>query len=67
MNPQYYPPGYAPSPYYPGYRTPQEASVDTKVYIPAQYEHVRFNPMTVALVLAVGVGTVMVMNKRQKG
>lgn len=62
--PQYYPPGYAPAPSYPGYAPPREASVDTKIFIPAQYEHVSFNPMTVALILAVGVGTVMVMNKK---
>lgn len=67
---QYYPPqpGYAPAPYYPYAPQPQrEASVDIKAFIPAQYEHVRFNPMTVALVIAVGVGTVLVMNKRKGG
>lgn len=62
--PQYYPPGYAPAPAYPGYAPAREASVDTKIFIPAQYEHVSFNPMTVALILAVGVGTVLVMNKK---
>jgi hypothetical protein len=66
---QYYPPGYAPAPSYPGYAprpAPRQANVDTKVYIPAQYEHISFNPATVALVLAVGVGTVLVMNKSKQ-
>jgi len=63
--PAYYPqqPGYYP-PRGPGGMNPNEASVDTKVFIPAQYEHVKFNPGTVALVIGVGVIAVMVGQKR---
>ncbi len=60
---QYYPPmprGYGPRP-------PHEASVDIHAFIPAQVENVHFNPMTVGLVLAVGVGVMLVMQKRQEG
>ena len=64
---QYYPSGYAPAPHYPGYASHREASVDIKTFIPAQYEHVRFNPMTVALVLGVGVAAVMITQKRERG
>jgi len=62
---QYYPPGYAPAPHYPGYG-PKQASVDIKAFIPAQYEHVKFNPVTVALVIGVGVAAVMVTQKRER-
>ena len=63
--PAYYPPqpAYYP-PRGPGGMNPNEASVDTKVYIPAQYEHVKFNPGTVALVIGVGVIAVLVGQKR---
>ena len=57
---QYYPPppGYGPRP-------PREASVDIKAFIPASYEHVKFNPTTIALVFGVGVAVVLVMQKKQ--
>lgn len=63
--PGYYPP---PPPAY-GYgppRGPQQASVDIKAFIPAQYEHVKFNPAVVALVIGGVVATVLVMQKRQE-
>ena len=64
--PAYYPPAYGPR-RGPGGMNPNEASVDTKVYIPAQYEHVKFNPGTVAIVLGVGVLAMMVGQKRGEG
>ena len=49
MNPQYYPPGYAPAPGYyppraPGGLPANEASLDIKAFIPAQYDHIRITP-----------------------
>jgi hypothetical protein len=65
---QYYPPGYMPAPRYPGYapHPPREASVDIHAFIPAQVENVHFNPVTVALVLGVGVAAVLVTQKRAR-
>jgi hypothetical protein len=64
--PQYYPPGHAPSQGYPGYAPQRQANVSTSVYIPAQYDHISFNPMTVGLVLAVITGTVLMKNTAAK-
>jgi hypothetical protein len=75
MPPQYaYPsyPGYYPQQpvYYsnraPGGLPPDQASVDVKAFIPAQYEHVRVDPMTVAAVIAVGLGIYFVMTKKKE-
>lgn len=59
--PGYYPP---PGGYYPP-RSPQQASVDIKAFIPAQYEHVKFNPAIVAFGIGAVVVTVLVMQKKQ--
>ena len=74
MPAQYYQPGYAPAPYYPpsyqpGYQpgyapAPRQASVDIKAFIPAQYEHVKFNPVTLAALAAAVVVTVVVMQRK---
>ncbi|HEV3059585.1 MAG TPA: hypothetical protein VGY48_15150 [Vicinamibacterales bacterium] len=63
---QYYPPGYAPAPHYPGYGPQRQASVDIKAFVPAQYEHVRFNPVTVAVIIGVGVAAVLITQKRER-
>ena len=55
----------APAVYYPPVRQGREASVDIKAFVPAQFEHVRFNPATLMLVLGVGVAVVLVMQKKQ--
>jgi hypothetical protein len=57
--------------YYPpmipgrGPRGPQQASVDIKAFVPAQYEHIRFNPTVLAFGAAAIVLTVLVMQKKQ--
>lgn len=77
--PGYYSPGYAPQPqYYPpqGYGPPRrgpgglptdEASVDVRAFIPAQYEHVRVNPGTVMMVIGAVVIVALVMDRKKKG
>lgn len=56
----------APAVYYPpAHMAPRQASVDIKAFIPAQYEHVKFNPATIALVFGVGLAVVLVMQKKQ--
>lgn len=68
--PSYYPPSYAPSygpPRGPGGLPTDRASVDVKTFIPAQYEHVRFNPATVALVIGFGVIVYAVATKKKSG
>jgi hypothetical protein len=63
--PGYYPP--AGQPMYPPMRPGRQASVDVKAYIPAQYEHVKFNPVTMMLVLGAGVAVVLVAQKKKEG
>ena len=80
MPPQYaYPQSY---PSYPGYYQPQQpvyysnrapgglppdqATVDVKAFLPAQYEHVQVDPTTVMAVIAVGLGVYYVMSKKKK-
>ena len=64
--PTYYGP---PAPYYsnrgPGGLPADRASVDVKAFIPAQYEHVRVDPMTVMAALVVGVGIFLVATKKK--
>jgi hypothetical protein len=56
----------APAVYYPpAHMAPRQASVDIKAFIPAQYEHVKFNPATMMLVFGVGLAVVLVMQKKQ--
>lgn len=60
-------PGYPPAYGYGPPRGPQQASVDIKAFIPAQYEHVRFNPTVIAFGIGAVVVTVLVMQKKQSG
>lgn len=62
--PSYYPPSYGP-PRAPGGLPADRASVDIKTFIPAQYEHVRFNPATIALMIGFGVIVYAVATKRK--
>jgi hypothetical protein len=78
--PYYQPPGYYPPPPPPGYgpayygpprRGPgglptDQASVDVRAFIPAQYEHVRVNPATVAMVIGAVVIAALVMDRKKK-
>lgn len=72
---------YGQSPAYPGYYQPQplyysnrgpgglpadQATVDVKAFLPAQYEHVQVDPTTVMAAIIVGVGIYMVMSKKKK-
>lgn len=69
-----YPGYYAPAPTYygqpyynrgPGGLPADRATVDVKAFIPAQYEHVRVDPMTVMAALVVGVGIFLVATKKK--
>lgn len=73
QQPGYYPqqPGYAPAPAYypqrgPGGLPTDQASVDVRAFIPAQYEHVRINPGTVMMVLGAVVIVALVMDRKKK-
>lgn len=78
MPPQqyYYPqPGYAPPPppsyYGPSRRGPgglprDEASLDVKAFIPAQYDHIQVHPGGVMAVLGVGVIVYLVATRKKK-
>lgn len=70
--PGYYAPSapsyYGPSPYYsrgPGGLPADRASVDVKAFIPAQYEHVQVDPMTVMAAIVVGLGIFYVATKKK--
>jgi hypothetical protein len=68
----YYPP--APMPYPGGYaprRGPgglptDEASLDVRAFVPAQYEHLRIHPGLGMAVVVVGVVVVLMLNKDKK-
>jgi hypothetical protein len=66
-----YPGYYAPTYYGPGYsRGPgglpaDRASVDVKAFVPAQYEHVNVDPMTVMAAIVVGVGIYFVATRKK--
>lgn len=80
MNPQYYPPqqAYYPpqQPAYPGYypqapRAPgglpaNQASLDIKAFIPAQYDHIQLHPAGAIAILVVGALTVMLVMQHKK-
>lgn len=69
--PGYYPPAptyYGPSPYSnrgPGGLPTDRATVDVKAFIPAQYEHVSVDPMTVMAAIVVGIGIYLVATKKK--
>lgn len=70
MPPYYQQPGYAPAPYYPppaGGLPPDQASLDVRAFIPAQYEHVRINPTWVMVGLGIAVAVLVMKNKEKKG
>lgn len=76
--PEYYAPPpqpvyYAQAPTYygprraPGGLPAGHASVDVRAFVPAQYEHIRINPMTGMLLVGVGVLAVLfVLDKKKK-
>lgn len=73
--PAYYPPppppGYGPAYYGPqrvgrGGLPTDQASVDVRAFIPAQYEHVRINPGTVATVIGLVVIVALVLDRKKK-
>ena len=76
--PEYYAPPpqpvyYAQAPTYygprraPGGLPAGHASVDVRAFVPAQYEHIRINPMTGMLLVGVGVLAVLfVLDKERK-
>lgn len=73
---------YGQPPAYPGYYQPQQpyyysnrgpgglpadqASVDVKAFLPAQYEHVQVDPTTVMAAIIVGVGIYIVATRKKK-
>lgn len=74
--PGYYPSGYAPGYYQqPGYypqRGPgglptDEASLDVRAFVPAQYEHIRVNPTHVMMAIGAVVVIYLVMDRKKKG
>lgn len=70
MDPYYQQPYYPPPVYYsnraPGGLPADQASVDVKAFIPAQYEHVQVDPTTVMAAIIVGVGIYIVWSKKKK-
>ena len=65
-----YPGYYQPQPVYYSNRAPgglpaDQATVDVKAFIPAQYEHVQVDPMTVAAAIIIGVGIYIVATKKK--
>lgn len=71
QQPGYAPQGYAPQGYYQpaptGGLPPDQASLDVRAFIPAQYEHVRINPTWVMVALGIGVAVLVMKNKEKKG
>lgn len=76
MPPYSYPGYYAPAPTYygqpsyysnrgPGGLPTDRATVDVKAFIPAQYEHVSVDPMTVMAAIVVGIGIYLVATKKK--
>lgn len=63
-----YSPGYAPgyAPRGPGGLPTDQATLDVKAFIPAQYQHVTIHPGTVIAVLALAGGIAYVMVKRRE-
>lgn len=61
--PGYAAPGYAPRG--PGGLPTNQASLDVKAFIPAQYEHVRLTPLTGILVIAGFVGVVSLIQRHK--
>lgn len=69
--PPAYPGYYQPQPVYysnrgPGGLPADQATVDVKAFLPAQYEHVQVDPMTVMALIAVGLGIYYVATKKKK-
>lgn len=73
--PGYMPPGYAPQPTYysppgarrgPGGLPTDEASLDIRAFVPAQYEHVRINPSTVMVAIGIGLVIYLAVSKMKK-
>lgn len=56
-------PGYAPRG--PGGLPTNQASLDVKAFVPAQYEHVRVTPLTGILVIAGFVGVVSLIQRHK--
>ena len=65
MYPNYAPPGYGPSRRGPGGLPTNQASLDIRAFIPAQYDHLQIHPAGVMAAIAVGV-TVILLVRRNK-
>jgi hypothetical protein len=67
--PSTYPSGYATQPVYsqrgPGGMPTDQATLDVKAFIPAQYEHIRLHPAGAMLIVAVGVMAAMLISKHK--
>lgn len=64
--PAYGPPGYGPSyapPRAPGGLPANQATLDVRAFIPAQYEHVRITPATGIAIVAIGLLVVAAVGK----
>lgn len=64
------PPGYYPPPGYaargPGGLPTDQASLDVRAFIPAQYEHLRIHPGMGLFVVAAGVIVVLMLQRDKK-
>lgn len=60
-----YPPGGGYAPRGPGGLPTNQASLDVKAFIPAQYEHVRLTPLTGILAIAGFVGVVSLIQRHK--
>jgi len=61
--PNYYPPGYAPRG--PGGLPTNQASLDVKAFIPAQYDHIQLHPASGLAIVAVGVLLALVVSQHR--
>lgn len=59
----YYPPGYAPRG--PGGLPTNQASLDVKAFIPAQYDHIQLHPASGLAIVAVGVLLALVVSQHR--
>jgi len=61
-----YAPGYGSRPQVPGGLPPNQASLDVRAFIPAQYDHVQLHPAGGIAIIAIGVLAVMLISQRKK-